>query len=119
MHILAFLFLIVWVCGAVADSRYRRRQLAEFHRAMREEAEAHELKWRRAKAFVALWRQRSAQNGRASWWTDEIAEEKAIKLLEMEERLWCVWGASYYSDGLVYEDSPSKEDRAALVARVA
>jgi hypothetical protein len=116
MHILAFLFLIGWLWVTVSDSLYRRRKLAEFHRAIREKAAARELKWDRAKAFVALWRERSVQNGRAHCWNDEIAEDKAIELQDMAEHMWPLFGGSYCSDGFVRLDLPNEQDQAALSA---
>lgn len=107
-YILAFLLLIGWLWVTVRNSVDRRRELEKLHRTIREEAEARELKWHRAKAFVALWRERSAQNGRAHCWSDELAENKAFELLDMAEHLWPLWGGSYSSDGFVTLDLPSR-----------
>ena len=93
------------------NSLDRRRELVKLHRAVREEAEARDLKWHRAKAFVALWRDRSAQNGHVDCWSDEIAENKAIRLLDIAEHLWPVFGATYISDGIVALDLPSEQDQ--------
>jgi hypothetical protein len=96
VHILAFLFLIGWLWVTVQNSLHRRRELAELHRAIREETEAERAKYCRAEALVGLWRKRARELSDAGvltatweeWLNDAWAKDAAVGLMYEHEQDW-------------------------------